>query len=180
MNFVINEFTSTDGDAVNQIAISAFQQYQQEYDDWDGFLGRISHMASIANTAELIVARVDGRVAGAVAYVGPGKEKAPFFAQEWPIVRMLVVDPRFRGMGIGRALTQECIMRALRDCAPLIALHTSPIMKVALAMYEHMGFRLVREVASIHGVPYGVYVLDLNDNIHNHCDDPAPKCRDRS
>jgi ribosomal protein S18 acetylase RimI-like enzyme len=120
-------------------------------------------MAALAESAELIVARVDGRVAGAVAYVGPGKEKAPFFSREWPVLRMLVVDPEFRGRGIGRALAQECIRRAVRDKAPLIALHTSRIMKVALSLYERMGFRYLREAPAICGVPYGVYVLALDN-----------------
>ena len=65
------------------------------------------------------------------------------------------------GHGIGRALTEECIRRAERDDAPAIALHTSPIMEVALPMYLRMGFEFVRAVTPIHGVPYGVYRMHL-------------------
>lgn len=162
MNYHLSEFTQSDAEAINKLAISAFQQYQHEYEDWTAFSSRLGKMATMAEYAELIVATVDGRIAGAVTYVGPGKEKAPFFSREWPILRMLVVDPEFRGMGIGRALAQECIRRAVRDNAPLIALHTSHIMKVALSLYERMGFRYVREAPDICGVPYGVYVLALN------------------
>lgn len=74
---------------------------------------------------------------------------------------MLVVDPIFRGLGIGSLLTKECIRRAIRDGAPVIALHTSHIMKVALPMYKRLGFQLEREAPSIHGVAYGVYTLDI-------------------
>lgn len=161
MNCRLDEFAPADADAINQVALAAFRQYRHEYADWPAFSGRIGDMAALAASAELIVARVDGRIAGAVAYVGPGREKAPFFAAEWPILRMLVVDPGYRGRGVGRALARECIRRAVRDKAPLIALHTSPIMKVALAMYERMGFRFEREAPDICGVPYGVYVLAL-------------------
>ncbi len=161
MNCQLSDFTSADADAVNRIALSAFRQYQHEYKDWEVFSGRIANMAALAESAELIVARFGDQIAGAVAYVGPGKEKASFFENEWPILRMLVVEPGFRGMGIGRALVQECIKRAVRDGAPLIALHTSHIMKAALSMYERMGFRLEREAPAICGVPYGVYVLEL-------------------
>jgi ribosomal protein S18 acetylase RimI-like enzyme len=100
---------------------------------------------------------------GAVAYIPPGSEpRAEFFAPEWPIIRMLVVDPAARGMGIGRALTEECIRRAARDDAPLIALHTSPAMEVALSLYLRMGFNLHQHVPDRFGVPYAVYVKHLS------------------
>ena len=161
MEYRLRDFRSADANAVNQIALKAFEQYQDYYQDWKTFSRGISHMSALSQSAELIIAEVDGQIAGAVAYVGPGKEKASFFPAEWPIVRMLVVQPGYRGMGIGRALTQECIRRAVRDGASLIALHTSPIMKVALPMYERMGFQHEREAPPVHGVSYGIYVKQL-------------------
>jgi ribosomal protein S18 acetylase RimI-like enzyme len=70
---------------------------------------------------------------------------------------MLVVDPAQRGNGVGRALTEECVRRAGRDGATVIALHTSPIMTVALSMYRRMGFERLRDAPPIYGVPYAVY-----------------------
>jgi putative SOS response-associated peptidase YedK len=58
----------------------------------------------------------------------PNRPKAPFFEPDWPIVRMLVVDPAARGRGVGRALMDECCRRARRDGSRVLALHTSPIM----------------------------------------------------
>ena len=66
---------------------------------------------------------------------------------------MLVVDPAARGRGLGRLLTEECIRRARRDGAGAIALHTSPIMQVALAMYLRLGFVLLRDAPPVFGVP---------------------------
>ena len=74
---------------------------------------------------------------------------------------MLVVDPQQRGAGVGRALTQACIDRAERDGSAVIALHTSPIMTVALPLYLRMGFELVRDAPPICGVPYAVYLKAL-------------------
>jgi ribosomal protein S18 acetylase RimI-like enzyme len=74
---------------------------------------------------------------------------------------MLVVDPTTRGRGLGRALTDACIARARRDGATVIALHTSPIMTVALPMYRRLGFEQVREAPPIHGVAYAVYLKSL-------------------
>ena len=162
MAYQLSEFTPADAAAVNQVALAAFQSYWHAYQDWEAFARQIASMAKLSETSEVIVAKVGGQVVGAVAYVGPGKPKAPFFDPAWPILRMLVVAPDFQGMGIGRALTDECIRRALRDGAALIALHTSRIMQVALVMYEHRGFRFVRDAPMICGVPYGVYVLTLS------------------
>jgi ribosomal protein S18 acetylase RimI-like enzyme len=74
---------------------------------------------------------------------------------------MLVVEPAARGRGIGRRLTEACITRAKCDGASVIALHTSPAMQVALAMYLKMGFELQRHVPDRFGVSYGVYILPL-------------------
>jgi len=74
---------------------------------------------------------------------------------------MLVVDPAFRGKGIGQALSDACIARARRDGAPIIALHTSPIMSVALPMYLKMGFTKAYDAPPIFGVAYAVYTKAL-------------------
>lgn len=43
--------------------------------------------------------------------------------------------------------------------APVVGLHTSPIMASALRMYEAAGFVRDRDLPPIRGVPYGRYVL---------------------
>ena len=158
MRFHLREFQPADTTAVNEVALAAFNEFRHDYDDWTTFSYGISKMASLAEFGQLIVATVRDKVAGAVVYVGSGKEKGELFPAEWPIIRMLVVAPPYRGLGIGHALTEECIQRAKGDGAPLIALHTTPIMKVALPMYERMGFIYEREAPELFGVPYGIYV----------------------
>lgn len=162
MNYSLREFRWGDEAGVNRVALAAFEQYRDYYEDWAAFSGIIANMALLSESGELIVATVKDKVAGAVVYVGPGIKKSECFPEEWPVLRMLVVAPAYRRLGIGRALTEECVRRAVRDRAQLIALHTTPIMKVALPMYERMGFKYEQETPKIFGVPYGVYVKDLN------------------
>lgn len=157
----IRQYQETDAPGLNSVALAAFSQFQQHYSDWPAMAAAVSRMADLGGTGEVIVAEVDGQVVGGVVYVPGGAPKAAFFDQSWPIIRMLVVDPAFRGMGIGRALTEECLRRARRDLVPLIALHSSPIMAVALPMYLRMGFQRVHDAPPIHGVPYAVYTLNL-------------------
>jgi ribosomal protein S18 acetylase RimI-like enzyme len=162
VQYRLREYQSTDAPAVDAIALSAFEQYRDAYSDWAALSARLAQMVLNANQSEIIVAERGGRVVGAVAYVGPTQPKPSFYPPEWPMVRMLVVEPSQRGLGIGRALTEECIRRAVRDGAPLIALHTSSIMRVALPLYERMGFRHEREIPPILGVPYALYVKHLD------------------
>jgi GNAT superfamily N-acetyltransferase len=157
----IRDYRSSDADDVNRIAVAAFGQFRDEYQDWPAMLAGLSRTASLGATGELIVAESENRMVGAVAYFGPHIEKAHFFDKSWPIIRMLVVDPTKRGKGLGHALTSECIKRAQRDGSPIIALHTSPIMTIALPMYLRMGFAKAYDAPPIFGVPYAVYTKAL-------------------
>lgn len=158
----IRPYDEADADAVNAVALAAFAQYRGIYQDWETLTRGVGSMTSLGDHAELIVAEEGGRVVGAVAYCAPGSTpRADFFEPEWPIIRMLVVEPSARGRGVGRRLTDECIERAKREGAPLISLHTSPAMQVALKMYLKIGFKLERVLPPRFGVPYAVYTLHL-------------------
>lgn len=158
---LIRDFAADDTAAVDAVALAAFEQYRGEYDNWPAFSAAVGTMAKLAEGGELIVAESEGRIAGAVAYVGPHAPKPALFDPAWPVIRMLVVDPAARGRGLGRMLTEECIRRARRDGADVIALHTSPIMQVALAMYLRLGFVPLRDSSPIFGVPYRIYLKRL-------------------
>jgi ribosomal protein S18 acetylase RimI-like enzyme len=162
MTILLRDYQPSDADVVNTLVHLAFEQYRHAYTDWSAFSASFGRMVQSAHESEIIIAEVNGATAGAVAYVGPYQPKRSFYPSEWPVVRMLVVDPAWRGLGTGRALTQECIRRAERDRAPVIALHTSKLMNVALPMYERMGFTLERELPAIFGVSYGLYVRRLS------------------
>ena len=157
----IREYENSDAENLNRIAVSAFSQFREHYHDWPAMRAGLSKTSDLGASGEVIIAELQHGFAGAVAYFGPDRPKAPFFDKRWPIIRMLVVDPAFRGNGIGRALTDECIARARRDGSPIIALHTSPIMSVALPMYLKMGFAKAYDAPPIFGVAYAVYTKAL-------------------
>ena len=157
----IRDYQNSDAENLNRIAVAAFAQFRERYQDWPAMLAGLSRTSALSATGEVIVAESQDQIAGAVAYFGPNVEKAAFFDQRWPIIRMLVVDPAFRGKGLGLALSTECIARAKRDRSPIIALHTSPIMTVALPMYLKMGFIKAYDAPPIFGVAYAVYTKAL-------------------
>ena len=158
---VLRDFEQGDTMQVNALALRAFEQFKDAYQDWPAFQAKIGNMSALAEVGEVIVAETEGRIVGAVAYVGPGAPKAEFFRPEWAIMRMLVVAPDSRGLGVGRALAEECLRRAKRDQATVFALHTSELMQVALSIYERMGFKWASSASAIHGIEYAVYVKEL-------------------
>ncbi|VXA99618.1 GNAT family N-acetyltransferase [Massilia sp. 9I] len=159
MQTVLRPFVPSDRDAVNRVAQAAFAQYEHHYQDWPSFNEGIGRMADLSEVAELLVAEVDGDIAGAVVHVGPGSPRSAIFPQEWSVIRMLVVAPGYRGHGVGRQLVAACLRAAMRDGAPAIGLHTSPIMASALRMYTGIGFTRDCDLDPIRGVPYGRYML---------------------
>ncbi|RXT50564.1 GNAT family N-acetyltransferase [Bradyrhizobium betae] len=158
---MLRDYREEDAEPIVRVALAAFAEFEPHFSDWPLFNANVAKMPQLSRTGEIIVAEDDGQIVGAVAYVGPRAPKPAFFDPAWPVIRMLVVDPLARGKGVGRQLTEECLRRAERDQAAVIALHTTPIMTVALPMYLRMGFARVRDAPDILGVPYGVYVKAL-------------------
>ena len=118
-------------------------------------------MSKIAAEGELLVAEKDGAIVGCVGYIPPGRSLNPVFAKDWAALRFMAVDPAARGLGISRGLAGECARRAQRDHAAALALFTSPAMKIAVAMYQRMGFRFQRRIDPVYGMAADLYVLPL-------------------
>jgi DNA-binding MarR family transcriptional regulator/N-acetylglutamate synthase-like GNAT family acetyltransferase len=85
------------------------------------------------------VAEVDGERAGCVFVVRSEKETNT--AQ----LRCLLVDPRARGLGVGRKLVDECIQFAKSAGYRKIILWTNDILVSARRIYEATGFSLVEQ-----------------------------------
>jgi predicted N-acetyltransferase YhbS len=148
---------------VNALALEAWNSLRSGYDPsrWDWLSSRIGTMSKIAERGRILVALDGQEILGAVAYVPAGVSDPSSFPLDWPVMRMLVVRPSSRGKGIGKALATACIQCAKESGAPCIALHTSPIMTVALPMYLRMGFAKDGDMPPIAGAPYARYVLHL-------------------
>ena len=68
-------------------------------------------------------------------------------------IRGLLVDPRFRGRGIGRALLEAAIERAQRDGVRKLTLRVLSHNEPARALYAACGFE-------VEGVSRGLFFLD--------------------
>jgi GNAT superfamily N-acetyltransferase len=80
-----------------------------------------------------LIALVDGRVAGAVAFRPLSTEVCE--------AKRLYVPPEYRGRGLAKILMDRMIEEARAVGYRRLVGDTMPVMTTALAMYDRMGFR---------------------------------------
>ncbi|MEO3804177.1 helix-turn-helix domain-containing GNAT family N-acetyltransferase [Nonomuraea sp. B1E8] len=114
---------------------------------------------------EQLVARIVGgldfsRDAGWIAEVGGERAGCVFFVRQDAAtakLRMLLVEPSARGMGIGRRLVEECLRHARAAGCERVTLWTRDCLVSARHIYRAAGFELESEEK---GTENGVEVTD--------------------
>ena len=83
------------------------------------------------------IAEMDRQIVGSVMVVQESDEAAK--------LRLLLVDPRARGLGLGKRLVDECIRFARRKGYKKLVLWTNHVLVQARNIYQKAGFVLVKQ-----------------------------------
>lgn len=117
--------------------------YSQEY-GWDErFEALVAQIVAefinhyIPEKERCIIAEMNGEIAGSVFIVRSSETEAK--------LRLLLVEPKARGLGLGSRLVQECIMFAKGAGYEKLVLWTNSVLKDARNIYSKAGFQMVKQ-----------------------------------
>ncbi|MGC5324288.1 bifunctional helix-turn-helix transcriptional regulator/GNAT family N-acetyltransferase [Brevibacillus sp. SYSU BS000544] len=117
--------------------------YAQEYgwnEQFEALVARItSHFITRFNPLKerCWIAEMDGEIIGSVMVVQENEEIAK--------LRLLLVEPKARGLGLGTRLVEECIRFARAKGYQKMVLWTNSVLDSARLIYQKAGFQLVAE-----------------------------------
>lgn len=156
----------TDIDQLHELSIIAYGQFENTLtpDNWQIFNANLQDRQRVINIlkiAKCFVCLDNDKIIG-VAYLIPSGNPTDLFKAEWSYIRMVGVNPKYRGQGISKVLTKMCIDFAKQNNEKTIALHTSEFMDAARHIYESLGFRVFKEIPPLFGKKYWLYTLDLD------------------
>lgn len=159
-DFQVRDARTDERDAIRDLTLRAYGEYAtiMHPDAWAGLEKAIHGAFRGDSLAEQIVADDQGTLIGSIMLF-PAHARAYGDMLEplaWPEVRLLAVPPEARGRGVAKALMDECLRRARGAGATALGIHTSRSMRVAMQMYERMGF--IRIPEHDHQVPGGELV----------------------
>lgn len=117
------------------------------------------NIKNLIQIGKVFVCEIGKEIVGMIYFI-PSGNPTELYKENWCYIRFLGVDPKYRGIGIGKELVDSCIRYAKRSQEKIIALHTSEFMNSARRMYEKIGFNKTKEIERL-GKQYWVYKMKL-------------------
>jgi len=126
-----------------------------EQPEYYKMLANIGELTKKPATELLVAVSPKGKIAGGVVYFSDmqyyGSGGSATQEKNASGFRLLAVDPAFRGQGIGKLLTKECIRKAKDSKQKQVVIHSTKAMQVAWKMYENLGFQRSEDLDFMQG-----------------------------
>ena len=159
----IRDVRPGDYERVGELTVASYAALPVDH-LWGDYDVHIRRVGERLETADVIVAVLDGEIVGAVTYTSD--PDSPWLEWNEPgeaQIRLLAVDTAMQGRGIGEALVRACIERA-REQGMKILLHTTNHMPAAQRLYPRLGFvrrpeRDVHEFEANHDMTFLAFTL---------------------
>ena len=154
-NAKLTEFVET-----GKLMVQVYSQLEgfpkeSEQPDYYKMLANVGELTKKPETELLVAVTPDGKIAGCVVYFSDmkyyGSGGTATMEQNAAGFRLLAVDPLYRGQGIGKLLTNECIRKAKDKKLDQLIIHTTMAMQTAWKMYEKLGFKRSEDLDFIQG-----------------------------
>jgi ribosomal protein S18 acetylase RimI-like enzyme len=147
-------------EAIGTLMVRVYSQLEgfpnaPEQPEYYKMLANIGEFTNKPGTELLVVVTLDGKVAGAVVlfsdmkYYGSGGTTTK--EQNAAGFRLLAVETFYRGQGIGKLLTNECIRLAKDKMLTQVIIHTTKAMQTAWKMYENIVFKRSQDLDFMQG-----------------------------
>lgn len=149
MSITISEAQREDNSAIGQLLVDVFSGLEgfPSPDEQPAYYHMLANIGEFTakESVELLVAKKEDEIVGAVIYIGDmkdyGSDGTATQERNAAGFRLLAVNPKARGLGVGKKLTQACIERAQSEKREQVVIHTTESMQVAWGMYEKIGFK---------------------------------------
>ena len=154
-NAKLTEFVET-----GKLMVQVYSQLEgfpkeSEQPDYYKMLANVGELTNRPETELLVAVTPDGKIAGCVVYFSDmkyyGSGGTATMEQNAAGFRLLAVDPLYRGQGIGKLLTNECIRKAKDKKLDQVIIHTIMAMQTAWKMYEKLGFKRSEDLDFMQG-----------------------------
>ncbi|TPG34011.1 GNAT family N-acetyltransferase [Flavobacterium pectinovorum] len=159
-DYIVRNAFPSEFEEIGKLLINVYSQLEgfpkeNEMPNYYKMLANIGDFTNHPETELLVAVDANNTILGAVVYFNDMKHygSGGIATQEQNSggFRLLGVDTKARGKGIGRFLTEECIKKATDYKRQQLIIHSTLAMKNAWKMYENLGFERSEDLDFMQG-----------------------------
>ena len=155
-----------DLNAIKKLSIKSWSEFKSQLtnENWQDLYKTLTNEKTYTDLIEksyfVVCESLNEEIIG-MSFLVPKGNPTEIYDKSWCYIRFVTVDPEFKGNGIGKKLTENCIEFAKQSGEITVALHTSEMMDKARHIYEKLGFEILREIEPRLGKKYWLYSLNI-------------------